>query len=216
MIITLSHQKGGVGKSTIAWNLAVSFSKIMPIAVIDLDMQQSLTQTNEIRKSVGLAGLNVLQMENVEALVNYIEHEKGKSDKITIIDSGGFDSAFNRVAIIGSDMLITPVSDKPFDLMGLQKYEEILKTLSDIQQEKVKTHVIFNDLNPAMRKLSDLVDFICMSEHFELMTSILRQRVDVSNSIGDGKSIKEYRIFSKADQEFDALFLEIKEKLNIN
>jgi chromosome partitioning protein len=112
-------------------------------------------------------------------------------------------------------MLITPVSDKPFDLMGIQKYEEILKTLSDIQQESVKTHVIFNDLNPAMKKFGDLIDFICMSDHFELMTSVLRQRVDVSNSTGEGKSIKEYRIFSKADQEFDELLIEVKEKLNI-
>jgi chromosome partitioning protein len=215
MIITLSHQKGGVGKSTIAWNLAVNFSKIMPTTVIDLDMQQSLSQTNEIRKSLGLSGLNVLQINNVEALVNYIENEKGNTDTIAIIDSGGFDSAFNRVAIIGSDMLITPVSDKPFDLMGIQKYEEILKTLSDIQQESVKTHVIFNNLNPAMKKFGDLIDFICLSDHFELMTSVLRQRVDVSNSTGEGKSIKEYRIFSKADQEFDELFIEVKKKLNI-
>jgi len=54
-----------------------------------------------------------------------------------------------------------------------------------------------------------------MSEHFELMTSVLRQRVDISNSIGVGKSVKEYRIFSKADREFDELFKEIEEKINI-
>ncbi|MDQ1339985.1 MAG: chromosome partitioning protein, partial [Campylobacterota bacterium] len=53
------------------------------------------------------------------------------------------------------------------------------------------------------------------SEHFELMTSVLRQRVDISNSIGAGKSVKEYRIFSKADREFDELFEEIKLKLDI-
>jgi chromosome partitioning protein len=131
-------------------------------------------------------------------------------DVLTIIDSGGFDSAFNRVAIIASDLLITPVSDKPFDLMGLQKYEEILKSLSEIQGETLKTHVLFNNINPAMKRFGDLIDFVCSSEHFELLVPILRQRVDLAHSVGEGKSIKEYRIFSRADQEMDELFNEVK------
>ncbi|MGE4511673.1 MAG: ParA family protein [Sulfurimonadaceae bacterium] len=213
MTITVSHQKGGVGKSTIAWNLAVHFSKILPTTIIDLDIQQSLTQTNEIRKSMGLEPLSVRQIKTSDELAQHIQNDTDK--QITIIDSGGFDSAYNRIAISGSDMLITPVSDKPFDLMGLQKYEEILKSLSDIQGETIKTNIIFNNLNPAMKNFGDLIEFICMSEHFELMTSVLRQRVDISNSIGVGKSVKEYRIFSKADREFDELFKEVQKKINI-
>lgn len=213
MILTISHQKGGVGKSTIAWNIAVHFSKLLPTTIIDLDTQQSLTQTNQIRESVGLEPLKIMHIGNAGELAQYIE--KDSKDKLTIIDSGGFDSAFNRVAIVGSDMLITPVSDKPFDLMGLQKYEEILKSLSGIQKETIKTNILFNNLNPAMKNFGDLIEFICSSEHFELMTSVLRQRVDISNSIGVGKSVKEYRIFSKADREFDDLFDEIQKKINI-
>jgi len=213
MIVTISHQKGGVGKSTIAWNLAVLFSQIIPTVIIDLDTQQSLTQTNQIRESQGLTPLEVKHVENAGELAMHIERDVAQ--RLTIIDSGGFDSTFNRVAIAGSDLTITPISDKPFDLMGLQKYEEILKSLSEIQNETIKTNVLFNNLNPAMKNFGDLIEFVCMSEHFELMTSVIRQRVDIANSIGVGKSIKEFRIFSKADQEFDALFEEVKEKLNI-
>jgi len=213
MIVAISHQKGGVGKSTIAWNLTVLFSQLLPTVIIDLDTQQSLTQTNQIRQSLGLVPLEVKHVANAGELAMHIERDVPY--KLTIIDSGGFDSAYNRVAIAGSDLIITPISDKPFDLMGLQKYEEILKSLSEIQKETIKTNVLFNNLNPAMKNFGDLIEFICMSEHFELMTSVIRQRVDIANSIGVGKSIKEFRIFSKADQEFDALFEEVKEKLNI-
>lgn len=213
MIVTLSHQKGGVGKSTVAWNLAVYFSGIMETRIVDLDTQRSLTVTNALRHEQGLSPIPMIYFNTAEELAEYAAADS--DNVLTIIDSGGFDSAFNRVAIIASDLLITPVSDKPFDLMGLQKYEEILKSLSVIQGETIKTHVLFNNINPAMKRFGDLVDFICTSEHFELMVSILRQRVDIAHSVGEGKSIKEYRIFSKADQEMDELFSEVKSILNI-
>jgi chromosome partitioning protein len=156
----------------------------------------------------------MLHFENAGELAAHIEADG--NDRLTIIDSGGFDSAFNRLAIVASDLVITPVSDKPFDLMGLQKYEEVLKTLSDIQGETVKSHVVFNNLNPALKRFGDIVEFICMSEHYDLLTSILRQRVDISNSVGVGKSIKEYRRFGKADQEFDELTVEVGGMLSID
>lgn len=213
MIITLSHQKGGVGKSTVAWNLAVNFSKIIDTRIIDLDTQRSLTVTNALRQQHKMNPIQMLHFNTAEELAHYAQNDLDNT--LTIIDSGGFDSAYNRVAIMASDLLITPVSDKPFDLMGLQKYEEILKSLSEIQGETIKTNILFNNINPAMKRFGDLIEFVCASDHFDLLISILRQRVDIANSVGEGKSIKEYRIFSKADQEMDNLFEEIKSLLNI-
>lgn len=213
MILTLSHQKGGVGKSTVAWNLAVNFSKIIPTRIVDLDTQRSLSVTNALRQEQGMEPIEMLHFNTAEELAEYAGNDS--DDVLTIIDSGGFDSAFNRVAIIASDLLITPVSDKPFDLMGLQKYEEILKSLSDIQGETIKTHVLFNNINPAMKRFGELVDFICSSNHFELLVPVLRQRVDIAHSVGEGKCIKEYRVFSRADQEMDELFEEVKGILDI-
>jgi chromosome partitioning protein len=213
MIITVSHQKGGVGKSTVAWNIAVNFAALIPTTIIDLDTQRSLTTINTLRSSEGLVPLTIEHCSSVDELTAYIK--KDTRDHLTIIDSGGFDSSFNRIAILASDLLITPVSDKPFDLMGLQRYEDILKDLSKIQGEKVKTHILFNNINPAMKKFGDLIEFICSSEHFELLVSVLRQRVDFAHSVGEGKSVKEYRPHSKANEEMDELFNEIKTILDI-
>lgn len=43
MIITVAHTKGGVGKSTLAWNLAHSLlEKNEKVTIVDLDFQQNI------------------------------------------------------------------------------------------------------------------------------------------------------------------------------
>ncbi|SFP17875.1 ParA family protein [Hydrogenimonas thermophila] len=213
MILTLSHQKGGVGKSTIAWNLAFELSKNIDVKVIDLDIQQSLSVANDIRVNSGLPSMPIEKIESPDRLTKLIQNDT--DDQLIIIDSGGFDSSFNRIAIVASDMIITPISDKPFDLMGLKKYEEILQTLSDIQKETIQSHVIFNSINPSMRRFEELIEFVESSKHFKPLKTILRQRVDYANSIGSGKTVCEYKPASKAAQEILALAKEVKELLNI-
>ena len=214
MILTLSHQKGGVGKSTIAWNLAFELGKIIDIKIIDLDIQQSLSVANEIRINNSLPSLPIKTAKSPDDLTGLIQNDTDK--QLIIIDSGGFDSSFNRIAIIAADMIITPISDKPFDLMGLKKYEEILQTLSSIQKETIQSHIIFNSINPSMRRFEDLIEFVENSKHFKPLKTILRQRVDYANSIGSGKTICEYKPTSKAAQEILTLTKEVKEILNIS
>ena len=213
MVLTISHQKGGVGKSTIAWNVALHFSKILPVFLVDLDVQQTLTHTNELRQGEGLAPLRLLRLQGEQGLMHHLAKDDERS--LTIIDSGGFDSALNRLAILSSDMVITPVSDRPFDLMGLKKYEAIMAELSGIQGETLKTHVLFNNINPSLKRFEELVEFICQSRHFALMLSVIRQRRDIAHSVGSGMGVHESHPGSKSAHEFLALADEIAGVLGI-
>ncbi len=209
MIITVSHQKGGVGKSTIAFNLAIELSKKFDTSLIDLDVQKTLTHANSIRSNNGLKTLNILEFKNDDEMILFLE--KNHDDKIIIIDSGGFDSSLNRIVIIGADIILTPVTDKVFDLLGLQKYEEILEELSLIEKRNIISHVFLNNINPQVKKFDDINQFITSSKHFKLLNTILRTRVDFSNSSSEGKSVIEYKPNSKASKEIDSFINELLE-----
>ncbi|HHB51969.1 MAG TPA: ParA family protein, partial [Saprospiraceae bacterium] len=47
-IILITHQKGGVGKSTLTFNLAHNISTNAKVAVLDFDVQGSLAQIKDL------------------------------------------------------------------------------------------------------------------------------------------------------------------------
>lgn len=214
MIIAISHQKGGVGKSTIAWNLALALQKKYDVELVDLDIQKTLTYTNEIRKNqTKYKPLKIKTFQNAEELKRYINSDS--DEKLSIIDLGGFDSTMNRIAIITADLVITPVSDKSFELLGLKSFEGILSQLSELIDGDLKVKVLLNNINPQKSKLGKLKTFIEKSSHFELLDTILRTRVDYDRSAGAGKSVMEYKKDSKAASEIKTLVKEVKKILNI-
>jgi len=215
MLIVISHQKGGVGKSTIAWNLATGLqNKKYAIELVDLDVQQTLFYTNEIRKqNPTLKPLSVKRFDSVSDFKMYIRGDNEK--RISIIDVGGFDSDMARVAIASADLIITPVSDKNFELLGIKTFEKTLQAISAAIDDTVIVKVLLNNLNPKKSKLDDLIVFLSKSSHFELLDSVLRTRADFDRSVGVGKNVIEFDKDSKAAKEIKSLIKEVIYILNI-
>jgi chromosome partitioning protein len=204
-IITIAHQKGGVGKSTLAFNLAV----MLNANVVDLDVQETMTQVNELRKFQGLKGLNIVKFKDHPSLQKYIENYKDKFP--LVIDCGGFDSSFNNIAISLADIVITPVSDERIELLGLKKFQSILENLSKIVNYQINAYVVFNKINPRTTIFSDLEGFVEKTKTFKILKSKIRKRVDISNAVPAGFSVVEYNPSSVAAKEF----IKLKEEINL-
>ena len=212
-IITISHQKGGVGKSTIALNIAVELSKEFKVTVVDLDHQRSVTIFQSIRENKKLPNLNVIIVEDKDSLMDIMNNHKG----IIIIDSGGFDSDLNRVAMLGSDIIITPVSNSLIELYGLEKFKLIIEDLKKIRND-INIHILLNNISPSATTLvEDLKDFLLSDDgqRFNIIKGIMRQRIDYRRSFEYGQSVVEMNPNGKAAQEIKMIVKNIKEILKI-
>lgn len=206
MIIAICNSKGGVFKTGTAYNLNSFLEHRCPI-LIDLDSQKSITYLNNIRQQFTKPFL--VKTINTEKELETIIHDSNESN-LYIIDTGGFDSSLTRIAIITADLLISPTSGNVVDLLGLNRFDTVLKELSNVKGEHIKTNVFINDVSPSTKHFDEIKDFINSSENFNLMSSIIRTRADFPNASNKGLSVKEFNPIGKATIEFKSLTKEIE------
>ena len=208
MIITIAHTKGGVGKSLIAFHLAVA----LDAAVVDLDFQRTIIINNEMRKNNGKEPIAVLQTKSLEDLITLRDHNQNtkntKKEKIFIIDVGGFDSDVNRIAIAIADLIIVPANDKTNDIIGLHQFKEIIEQIESSAKIELKPKLLINNVSATTKDFISLNTFIKQNPNFSLLKSTLRSRADYYKTLETGTGITELKN-SKAKKEFKKLIIEI-------
>lgn len=206
-VIVVAHQKGGVGKTTIASNIAVELAKNYNLTAIDLDLQKSLTYFNNVRRKAKMDALNLVEVNSADELKEIINNNKG----ILLIDVGGFDSDINRLAITGADQLITPVSDSGIEVLGLIAFRQILAKLRE-KRKDLQAKILFNKIHTRAgennKSLTDILSFIDRHEEFTKFSTMLRDRNDYKRAWENGQSVIEYN--NKAVIEMNNLIEEVK------
>ncbi len=216
MIVLFSHQKGGVGKSTVAINFAYQIQKkYKDTAILDLDSQHSAILFNQLRKGESLPTIKCVTQNDIN-LGEFLSHYKADKSNLLIIDSGGYDSDINRTALIKADIIITPVGISQIEIFGLQKFRKILKDASEALDIKIKTNVLLNNVDSRSKsKLKDLKEYIKEKpNYFNLLNTTLYSRADYKNSYGDGLTVKEYNKKGQAQEEIKEFTKEIYKLLN--
>ena len=206
MIITVAHSKGGVGKSLLAWHLAIGIKT----PIVDLDFQKTLVYTNNLRKANGYKKLKIIQPETPEAFIELMD--EWPEDKHIIIDVGGFDSNLNRAAIYISDIIITPAVDRVTEMAGLYKFHQIIEELSLKMKTNITADILLNDVSPTAKDFSVMEELVDNLKHFSLMDTIVAHRADFYKTMEEGKGVTELESKSKAKKELKQLIKEIKKR----
>ncbi len=202
MIFTVAHQKGGVGKSTIATNLSVE----MGAPVIDLDSQHSCYLFSVLRKNEQGKELTVFTPETISEIENVLDDLKSEH---VIIDSGGYDNDVNRFALLISDIVVTPVSPSQIEVFGLMKFSEIVTEAKEYNSS-LKVYVLINNADPrSSGENRKLQEFIEEDDTFQLLNTKLFRRADYRRAYAEGLSVCEYNSGGKACREIRALIKEL-------
>ena len=133
-IITVANEKGGVGKSTVAFHLAVALADCgHKVLAIDLDRRQqtlsrTLTNRGGTAKRLGvrlpLPRHVLLQQPSGAQLCQEIARAGWDCDYV-VIDAAGHDSPIARRAIALADLLVSPVNSSFVDLDVLGRFHPV-------------------------------------------------------------------------------------------
>ena len=213
-IINLSNQKGGVGKSTLAYNIADGFRSLgFRVKLIDMDIQNSCMGLNSLRdKAFG----DIEKVVDEARLVEIINDSSLDEFEVLIIDTGGFDLALSRLAMVGADINLSPVSDRVTELLGLvQKYSKILHEIESDGRSSVLSYTLLNRVHPLATQFEHIEEIVKQSSQMRMMKSVIRERSIYDKSLIHGESVfeaKELKGHKSAKDEILSLCYELIEK----
>ena len=206
MIITLGHTKGGVGKSTLALNIAIErLSAGVDTLLIDGDPRQtSISKAVDIRSQAGnTPELPCLALDDTQDLRHQVELQKSNYQDI-VIDVGGKDSIPLRSALAITDVLLLPVAPESVEIWALDDILEIVTEARAFRHFRVMAFV--NRAKPAGRDNEHTKSIIREYEDIHLIPNTVGDRNVFSSAFGRGQSVSEFRPLNrKAVNEISAL-----------
>ncbi|RUM76658.1 MAG: hypothetical protein DSZ11_00285 [Sulfurovum sp.] len=190
LVINLSHQKGGVGRSTLAYNIAEGFRTLgFRVKLLDMDIQNSCMGLNSLRKS---AFEDIEKVLDEARLVEIINDSSLDEFEVLIIDTGGFDLALSRLAMAGADINLTPISDRVTELLGLvQKYSKILNATERDSRRSILSYILLNRIHPLATQFEHIEEMILANSQMKMIKSVVRERSIYDKSLIQGETVFE-------------------------
>lgn len=195
MILTVGNIKGGVGKSTLACNIAVALSfqtRGGGVLLIDGDKQGSAADFTQSRADhLGAAGFTCVRAQGKE-VVGQVMTMREKFSHI-VIDAGGQDNPSLRAGLAVSDKVLVPVSPRSFETWALENMALLIEEAS-ITNPKLEAFAVLNLAFPRGSDNDQTQDIIREDyPKLALIAPNIVQRKVFSDAVGQGLSVLEFK-----------------------
>lgn len=198
MITVIGNLKGGTGKSTVAFNLAVWLKlNTETVHLFDLDPQKTLTDVIDIREEEGYEPeLGV--SDDIEELAQF----KGTDDEV-IVDVGTSDFEAMKTALRLADRIITPVPPSQADIWSTQRFIKIIREENGGTDKMPRVLGFINraDTHRGVRETDEAEEALGYLKHIERLDTRLYQRTAYRRSFSEGLAVFEMQPASKASRE---------------
>ena len=206
MIVTVGNSKGGVGKTTLAVNLAIVLAASgRDVLLVDGDEQRTALTFTELRTTMlGAPGYTAVSLQGT-ALRTQVRQLAAKYDEI-VIDVGGRDTGSLRAALTVATTLVIPVQPRSFDIWAVDQVAELVEEARTINAD-LRAVIVLNAADAQGRDNEDAANVLREVAGLELLTVIIGRRKAFPNAAAAGRAVTEHTPKDpKAIEALTALF----------
>jgi chromosome partitioning protein len=205
MILTIGNIKGGVGKTTLAVNLAILRALAgRDVLLVDGDEQGTAVSFTDLRsEELGAPGYTAVSLQGA-AVRTQVRQMASKYDDI-VIDVGGRDIGSLRAALTIADRLLVPVQPRTFDIWAIDQMAELVAE-AKVLNERLQAFSMLNAADAQGRDNDEAAVALREVQGIAYLDGPIVRRKAFPNAAAKGRSVLELNPRDpKAAEELEAL-----------
>ncbi|MEJ1383504.1 MAG: AAA family ATPase [Candidatus Sedimenticola sp. (ex Thyasira tokunagai)] len=201
MITVVGSLKGGSGKSTVTFNLAVWLTMAdVKVHVVDLDPQATLRDVAEVREEEGYNP--AITVKGKKALEDMAKLKK--ADEV-LIDIGTADLKTMKKALAIADRIIVPVPPSQADIWSTQRFISFVSSIEKKSSPEIIGFINRGDTHHAITETDEAAAALVALPGIKYIKPRLSQRTIFRRSFSEGLAVFELKARGKGSIEFGAL-----------